>query len=106
MLTPQKVQAIKNSPEFLALTRSRNKLAWSLSLIVLAVYYGFILILAFAPQLFGIPLGNNTVITVGIPVGIGIILLSFVLTGLYVRKANGEFDDLTQKIKENARIEA
>ena len=106
MLTPQKVQAIKNSPEFIALTKSRNRFAWTLSIVMLAVYYGFIMILAFTPELFGIPLGGETVITVGIPVGVGIILLAFVLTGLYVRRANGEFDELTQKIKEDARIEA
>lgn len=106
MLTPEKVQAIKNSPEFLKLTQNRNRFAWILSFIMLAVYYGFILILAFAPGIFGVQLGSGTVITVGIPVGVGIILLSFVLTGIYVRRANGEFDDLTQKIKEDARIEA
>ena len=41
--------------------------------------------------------------TVGIPVGIAIIVFAFGLTGIYVKRANSEFDDLTTKIKENVK---
>ena len=43
--------------------------------------------------------------TVGIPVGVIVIIIAFVLTGIYVKRANTEFDDLTRKIKENAKGE-
>ncbi|MGL4716338.1 MAG: DUF485 domain-containing protein, partial [Aeromonas sp.] len=58
----------------------------------------FILLIAFAPGWLGTPLNDSTTITRGIPVGVGLILASFVLTGIYVFRANGEFDELNQKI--------
>lgn len=104
MLSAEKVQAIKNSPEFLELTRTRNKFARILTVTMLVIYYGFILVLAFAPGFFGTPLSSGTVITVGIPIGATVIVLAFVLTGIYTKRANSEFDDLTQKIKDEVRI--
>lgn len=103
MLTAEKVEAIKNSPEFRELTQKRNKFARILAILMVVVYFGFILVLAFAPKFFGTPLGSGTVITIGIPVGVSVIVLAFVLTGIYTKKANGEYDELTQAIKEKAR---
>ncbi|MCV5682409.1 DUF485 domain-containing protein, partial [Escherichia coli] len=51
-----------------------------------------------APGWLGTPLSDSTTVTRGIPVGVGLILSSFVLTGIYVFRANGEFDELNQKI--------
>jgi uncharacterized membrane protein (DUF485 family) len=47
----------------------------------------------------------GSVTTVGIPVGVGVIISAFVLTGIYVRRANGEFDELTRRIKSKAKGE-
>ena len=69
---------------------------------MLAIYYGFILILAFNPRSLGTSLSGG-VITVGIPVGLFIIISAFLLTGVYVRKANTEFDQLNQEIVEEAK---
>ena len=68
------------------------------SILMLAIYYGFILLVAFAPGVLGIPIFG--VITLGIPVGILIIIAAFALTGVYVAKANTEFDELNQEILE------
>jgi uncharacterized membrane protein (DUF485 family) len=68
---------------------------------MLALYYGFILIVAFAPTVLGIPISG--VITLGIPVGLFIIVAAFVLTGIYVRRANSEYDELNRQIIEEAR---
>ena len=48
--------------------------------------------IAFGPRVFAISLGPNTVITWGIPAGVSIIVLGFILTAIYVHRANGEFD--------------
>lgn len=97
------VTRIKNDPRFAELVRKRSRFAWTLSAIMLAIYYGFILIIAFAPEVLGIPLGPNTVTTVGIPVGILIILSAVVLTGIYARRANSEFDALNREILEASK---
>ena len=97
------VTRIKNDPRFAELVRKRSRFAWTLSAIMLAIYYGFILIIAFAPEVLGIPLGPNTVTTVGIPVGVLIILSAIVLTGIYARRANSEFDALNREILEASK---
>ena len=99
------VDRIKNDPDFLQLTRVRSKFAWTLTIVMLVIYFGFVLVIAFDPALLGTPLSEGSVTTVGIPVGVGVIISAFVLTGIYVRRANGEFDELTAKIKEKAKGE-
>ena len=98
-MTPDMIQNIKNNPKYQELTSKRSRFAWTLSLIMLFVYYAFIMTIAFSPELLGQSIGSS-VITWGIPVGIFIIVLSFVLAGIYVQRANSEFDQLTQEIKE------
>ncbi len=99
------VDKVKNDPNFKTLVSERSKFAWKLTIAMLVVYFSFILTIAFNPSALGAPLGDDTVTTVGIPVGIVIIIFAFILTGIYVRRANTEFDDLTAKIKENAKGE-
>ena len=102
-MNKEQVDAIKNDPNFQELTSKRSKFAWMLTIAMLVVYFAFILTIAFNPSALGTPLGDDTVTTVGIPVGIVIIIFAFTLTGIYVRRANSEFDDLTAKIKEKAK---
>lgn len=64
------------------------------------VVYGFILVIA-SPT-FAMKIGSG-VTTLGIPVGIGVILIAFVLTGIYTKRANGEFDDLTNQIQNDVK---
>lgn len=99
------VDRIKNDPDFLQLVKERSKFAWTLTIVMLVIYFGFVLTIAFDPKLLGIPLFAGSVTTVGIPVGVGVILSAFILTGIYVRRANGEFDELTAKIKHKAKGE-
>jgi uncharacterized membrane protein (DUF485 family) len=99
----EQVETIKNDPNFQELVSKRSKFAWTLTIAMLIVYFAFILTIAFDPSALGTPLGDNTVTTVGIPVGIAIIVFAFALTGIYVRRANSEFDALTAKIKEKAK---
>lgn len=99
------VDRIKNDPDFLQLVSVRSKFAWTLTIVMLVIYFGFVLVIAFDPSLLGTPLSEGSVTTVGIPVGVGVILSAFILTGIYVRRANTEFDALTAKIKAKAKGE-
>ncbi|HHQ4571057.1 DUF485 domain-containing protein [Aeromonas veronii] len=89
---------IQQDPNFQELVAKRQRFAWALSALMLGLYLAFILLIAFAPGWLGTPLNDSTTVTRGIPVGVGLILSSFVLTGIYVFRANGEFDELNQKI--------
>ena len=95
------VEIIKNDPNYNKLVKVRTKYAFILSVIMLTVYFSFILIIAFEPTLLSIKLATDSVITLGIPMGVFIILLAFVLTGLYVKRANSEFDLLSKKVKDS-----
>ena len=99
----EQVEAIKNDPNFQELVSKRSKFAWTLTIAMLVVYFAFILTIAFNPSALGTPLSSDSVTTIGIPVGVIIIIFAFSLTGIYVRRANSEFDELTEKIKKTAK---
>ena len=88
-------QRIEDSAHFRELVEKRQRFAILLSIIMLVIYVGFILLIAFAPGWLGTPLHAGTSVTRGIPIGVGVIVISFVLTAVYVWRANGEFDRLT-----------
>jgi len=98
-MTQEMIDHIKNNPKYQQLVKTRSAFAWKLSIVMLVVYYAFILAIAFDPKLLGTPLSADSVTTVGIPVGMAIIFVAFILTGLYVRRANGEFDTLSREVK-------
>lgn len=89
---------VVHDPEFLALVKKRNAISLSLTALMLLVYFGFAALLALSPQTLANPIGGATL---GIALGIGVILFACVLTGFYVRWANTEYDSLIQKL--NAR---
>ena len=97
------VELIRSNPAFTALKRRRNGFARALCALMLLIYYGFILLIAFAPGFLARPLFEGSVITVGFPLGIGVILAAIALTGIYVWRANTEFDRLTHQIVEETR---
>jgi uncharacterized membrane protein (DUF485 family) len=103
-LNQEVYEKIRNNPKFHELVTKRSKFAWSLAITILSVYYTFILVIAFIPETLGASIGGG-VLSVGIPIGIFIILLCFVLTGIYTNRANNEFDKLTEELKAQARAE-
>jgi uncharacterized membrane protein (DUF485 family) len=94
---------IRNNPKFEELVRKRTAFGWRLSIVMLSIYFLFILLVAFAPGVLGTPLVEGSVITLGIPLGVVIIVSAFVLTGIYVHRANREFDELNRQIIEEAK---
>lgn len=102
MSTDNIINKVRANPKFAELVRKRNGLALTLTIAVLVVYYGFILLVAFAKGFLAIPIGGM-LMTYGVPIGVGVIVSAFVLTGIYVRKANAEFDTLTAQIVEETK---
>ncbi len=98
-MTKEQIEQVKNNPKYQELVKKRSKFAWTLSIIMLVVYYAFIMTIAFDPELLGTKMGSG-VMTIGIPIGLAIIFISFLLSGIYVRRANGEFDALTKEVRE------
>jgi len=98
-MTPQDIELIQQHPAFKQLVRRKQKLYWSLSLIVLVIYFGFVLLVAFSPATLGQSL-NGGVTSVGMLVGVVVVILAFALTGFYVYRANHVIDPLNDKLKQ------
>jgi uncharacterized membrane protein (DUF485 family) len=89
---------ILQDPEFRMMARRKNMVSLALTIIMVVVYFGFIALLAWGKEIIGRPIGGG--ITLGIPIGIGVIVLAWVLTGIYVRWANASYDDMVARIKQ------
>ena len=87
---------IEADPNYRALVSERKSLGWILAAITLIGYYGFIAIVAFAPGVIATKVAGN--ITIGIILGVALILGSILLTGIYVMRANSRYDDLNNAI--------
>lgn len=83
---------------FHELVAEKSRLEWTLAAMMMLVYYGFILVIAYFPEWLGTPLSADTSISWGLPVGIGIIVFTFVITGVYVHRANTLYDRLMQNV--------
>ena len=84
-------------PKYQELKAKRTSFGWWLTLAMMVVYYGFILLVAFDKEFLARRLGDG-VMTMGIPIGFGVIVFTIVITAIYVRRANSEFDDLNADI--------
>ena len=91
---------IRANPKYQELVSKRNSYGWIMTLSMLVVYYGYILLVAFNKDFLAQRTGAG-VTSIGIPIGVGVILFTIIITGIYIRRANTEFDDLkAQVIKE------
>jgi uncharacterized membrane protein (DUF485 family) len=95
------VENIKSSATYRELVRKRSRLGWTLTSIVLVVYYGYVLLIAFDKDLLSAKMRAG-VMTWGMPMGLFVIVFTVLITGLYVRHANNTYDELTEKIKREA----
>ncbi len=89
---------IQNNPKYHELVSRRDGLAWMLSAIVCFMYFGFILLVAYGREFLTEPIAAGSVIPLGMPIGVGVIFFSCVLTGIYVHRANTVFDRLNSEI--------
>jgi uncharacterized membrane protein (DUF485 family) len=96
-MAPLDHNQVLRSPRFQELVRQRARFAWTLTIAMLVIYFGFILLVAFAKPLLATKIGDG-VTSLGIILGLGVIVSAFVLTGIYVQRANSRFDELTRRL--------
>lgn len=89
---------IRANPKYQQLKSKRNGYGWWMTILMLVVYYGYIALIAFDKEFLAAPLSASGVTTLGIPIGVGVIAFTIIITGIYVRRANGEFDKLKAEI--------
>ena len=94
-------QRIARDPNYQRLRSRRNRLGWTLTLLMMIVYYGFIMLVAFDKSFLAQRMGEG-VMTIGIPIGFGVIVFTIVITAYYVQRANAEFDSLSDAVAKAA----
>ena len=95
------VQRIAEQPKYKELRSKRTRFGWTLTVLMLIVYYGFVLLVAFDKPLLAKRLGEG-VMTLGMPIGFGVILFTIAITAYYVVRANAEFDVLSDAVVKEA----
>ena len=100
-MTDPVVEKIQRHPKYQELRARRNPLGIVLTILMLVVYYGYIGLIAFDKAFLAKPIGAG-VTSLGIPIGMGVIVFTIIITWIYVRRANGEFDDEANEIIKGA----
>lgn len=96
------VAKIQANPRYRELKRKRDVFGWTLAVLMLVVYYGYVGLIAFDKELLAQRLGSG-VTTLGIPIALFVILFTVAITLFYIRRANNEFDRLTAQILKEAQ---
>jgi uncharacterized membrane protein (DUF485 family) len=91
------VEKIQSHPKYLELKSKRNSFGWTLTILMMVVYYGYVALIAFNKPFLSQRIGEG-VTSLGVPIGLGVIIFTVLITAIYVRRANSEFDDLTSAI--------
>lgn len=93
---------IRANPKFQEFVSKRNTYSIIMSILGALAYYGFILLVAYDKEFLASKLGAG-VTSVGIPIGVGVIVFTIIITWIYVRRANSEFDDTNAEIIREAQ---
>jgi len=96
----ERLARVAADPRYQKLVARRSRFTWMLTAIMLIVFFGYILTIAFNKQFLARPIGDGAT-SIGIPIGLGVILIGIALTGIYVWRANTDFDPIVRAIRED-----
>jgi len=98
-MSSKSVHQILEDPEFKALASQKNTVSLILTIIELVLYFGFIALIAYNKPFLAQKVADGSAITIGIPIAVGVIFLSWVLTGVYIFWANTTYDEMVKRVK-------
>ncbi len=89
-----------NDEEFKQLVGTKGTISWILTILELVLYFGFVALIAFNKGFLSEKLSSGSATTKGIPIAVGVIILSWVFTGIYIFWANSKYDSMVKKLKD------
>ncbi len=101
-MTDELVERIESNPKYKELVSKRTSLGVKLGVFVLVLFYSYILTIAFNKQFLATKIGDSMT-TIGFPIALAILVISFITTLVYVRRANTEFEELTNEIRKDVK---
>ena len=99
-MSPISAHQILDDPEFKKLVKQKNSISTILTIVELVLYFGFIALIAYNKPFLAQKMSEGSAITIGIPIAVGVIFLSWILTGIYVFWANNKYDAMVQSVKD------
>jgi len=99
-MSPISAHQILDDPEFKKLVKQKNAVSTVLTIVELVLYFGFIALIAYNKPFLAQKMSDGSAITIGIPIAVGVIFLSWILTGIYVFWANNKYDAMVQSVKD------
>ena len=96
------VERIQKNPKFLQFVSIRNNYSIIMTILMMIVYFGYILLIAFNKPFLATKVSAGSVMSVGIPMGLGVLVFTIIITAIYVRRANTEFDAMKNDIVKEA----
>jgi uncharacterized membrane protein (DUF485 family) len=99
-MSPISAHQILDDPEFKKLVKQKNAVSTVLTIVELVLYFGFIALIAYNKPFLAQKMSEGSAITIGIPIAVGVIFLSWILTGIYVFWANNKYDAMVQSVKD------
>ena len=100
MSSKMKKEDLLNDEDFKTLVGQKNTISWILTVLELVLYFGFIALIAFNKPFLAQKMSEGKATTIGIPIAVGTILLSWVFTGIYIFWANTKYDKMVKKLKD------
>ena len=94
---------ITANPKFLEFVAMRSKYSIIMAIVSASAYYGFILLVAFNKEFLAKKIGEGYTMSIGVPIGVGVIVFTILLTWIYVRRANSEFDSINEALIKEAQ---
>lgn len=101
-MSSEMYERMRVNPKFQELVSTRGRFAWTLSIVVLVLFYGFVLAVAFFPAKLGQPVSQGSMLTIGVAVELFLFIFFWLLSAFYIRRANSTFDDMTQEVIKQA----
>ncbi|MDP9390738.1 MAG: DUF485 domain-containing protein [Actinomycetota bacterium] len=102
LLTPEEYRAAQNSPEFIDLKRRFRRFAFPMTVAFFTWYVLYLLLSTYAPGFMATPVLGN--VNLGILLGLGQFVTTFVITHVYVAHANRQTDPIADEMRN--RLEA
>jgi uncharacterized membrane protein (DUF485 family) len=94
---------ITANPKFLEFVAMRSTYSIIMAIVSAAAYYGFILLVAFNKEFLAQKIGEGYTMSIGVPIGVAVIVFTIILTWIYVRRANTEFDAINEALIKEAQ---
>ena len=94
---------VTKNPKFLEFVAMRSTYSIIMAIVSASAYYGFILLVAYNKEFLATKMGAEMTTSIGVPIGVAVIVFTIILTWIYVRRANTEFDAINESIIKEAQ---